>query len=237
MQKLDELYRGKTKTLYNTDDPLLLILEFRNDISALNGQRIDKFCRKGMINNQFNYFIMSKLEKFGVLTQIEKLLSQSETLVKKLDMFPIECVIRNRAAGSFVKRFGIKEGFYLNPPIFELFLKNDCQNDPMINTSYCKTFKLVKKKYLSQIQKLTYQINEFLCNFFLKSDLILVDFKVEFGLYDNKIILGDEFSLDSARLWDRSTLDKMDKDIYRQNRLGLIEAYEAVLKRLDIQLT
>ncbi|MDN6634262.1 MAG: phosphoribosylaminoimidazolesuccinocarboxamide synthase, partial [Enterobacterales bacterium] len=125
MQKLAELYRGKAKTVYTTENPDLLILEFRNDTSALDGQRIEQFDRKGMVNNKFNHFIMSKLEEAGIPTQMERLLSDTEVLVKKLDMVPVECVIRNRAAGSLVKRFGIEEGTPLNPPLFDLLLKND----------------------------------------------------------------------------------------------------------------
>lgn len=123
MQKLAELYRGKAKTVYTTENPDLLILEFRNDTSALDGQRIEQFDRKGMVNNKFNHFIMSKLEEAGIPTQMERLLSDTEVLVKKLEMVPVECVIRNRAAGSLVKRLGIEEGTPLNPPLFDLFLK------------------------------------------------------------------------------------------------------------------
>ncbi len=138
MQKLAELYRGKAKTVYTTENPDLLVLEFRNDTSALDGQRIEQFDRKGMVNNKFNHFIMTKLEEAGIPTQMERLLSDTEVLVKKLEMIPVECVIRNRAAGSLVKRLGIEEGLSLNPPLFDLFLKNDAMHDPMVNESYCK---------------------------------------------------------------------------------------------------
>ncbi|MWB67356.1 phosphoribosylaminoimidazolesuccinocarboxamide synthase, partial [Pseudomonas aeruginosa] len=126
-----ELYRGKAKTVYTTENPDLLVLEFRNDTSALDGQRIEQFDRKGMVNNKFNHFIMAKLEEAGIPTQMERLLSDTEVLVKKLEMIPVECVIRNRAAGSLVKRLGIEEGLELNPPLFDLFLKNDAMHDPM----------------------------------------------------------------------------------------------------------
>ncbi|STQ81374.1 Phosphoribosylaminoimidazole-succinocarboxamide synthase [Hafnia alvei] len=149
MQKLAELYRGKAKTVYTTENPDLLILEFRNDTSALDGQRIEQFDRKGMVNNKFNHFIMSKLEEAGIPTQMERLLSDTEVLVKKLEMVPVECVIRNRAAGSLVKRLGIEEGTPLNPPLFDLFLKNDAMHDPMVNESYCRTFGWVSEEKLS----------------------------------------------------------------------------------------
>ncbi|VFP83944.1 Phosphoribosylaminoimidazole-succinocarboxamide synthase [Candidatus Erwinia haradaeae] len=236
MKKKDELYRGKTKTLYRTDNPQLLVLEFRDDISALDGKRVEQFNRKGMINNKLNYFIMSILQKFGIPTQIEELISPNATVVKKLKMFPLECVVRNRAAGSLVKRLGLDEGLPLNPPIFELFLKDDLQHDPMVNTSYCKALKIIDTDSLSQIRRLTHQINQCLSHLFFEKDLILVDFKLEFGLFQNKVVLGDELSPDSTRLWDRVTFRKMDKDIYRQNQLGLIEAYENVASRLGVRL-
>ena len=140
MKKLDELYRGKAKTVYATDNPELLILEFRNDTSAFDGLRIEQLDRKGMVNNKFNFFIMTKLRDAGIPTQVEALLSDNEVLVKKLDMVPVECVVRNRAAGSLVKRLGVEEGKVLNPPTFELFLKNDALHDPMVNESHCKAF-------------------------------------------------------------------------------------------------
>ena len=146
MKKQAELYRGKAKTVYSTDNPDLLVLEFRNDTSAGDGARIEQFDRKGMVNNKFNHFIMSKLAEAGIPTQMEALLSDTECLVKKLDMVPVECVVRNRAAGSLVKRLGIEEGIELNPPLFDLFLKNDAMHDPMVNESYCETFGWVCSK-------------------------------------------------------------------------------------------
>ncbi|WP_032114901.1 phosphoribosylaminoimidazolesuccinocarboxamide synthase [Candidatus Arsenophonus nilaparvatae] len=226
MQKKAELYRGKAKTVYFTDDPNLLVLEFRNDTSALDGERIEQFERKGMINNKFNHFIMQKLEQAGIPTQMERLLSDTESLVKKLTMIPVECVIRNRAAGSLVKRLGIEEGTLLEPPIFDLFLKNDAQHDPMINESYCETFGWVSRAHLSEMKRLSYKANEVLNALFDKAELILVDFKLEFGLFNGQVVLGDEFSPDGSRLWDKKTKDKLDKDRFRQSLGGLIEAYE-----------
>ncbi len=156
MQKLAELYRGKAKTVYTTENPDLLVLEFRNDTSALDGQRIEQFDRKGMVNNKFNHFIMTKLEEAGIPTQMERLLSDTEVLVKKLEMIPVECVIRNRAAGSLVKRLGIEEGLSLNPPLFDLFLKNDAMHDPMVNESYCKTFGWATEAQLARMKELSY---------------------------------------------------------------------------------
>ena len=228
MKKQAELYRGKAKTVYSTDNPDLLVLEFRNDTSAGDGARIEQFDRKGMVNNKFNHFIMSKLAEAGIPTQMEALLSDTECLVKKLDMVPVECVVRNRAAGSLVKRLGIEEGIELNPPLFDLFLKNDAMHDPMVNDSYCETFGWVSKENLARMRELTYKANDVLKK--------LVEFKLEFGLFKGEVVLGDEFSPDGSRLWDKNTLDKMDKDRFRQSLGGLIEAYEEVAHRLGVKL-
>lgn len=236
MQKLAELYRGKAKTVYTTEDPDLLVLEFRNDTSAGDGARIEQFDRKGMVNNKFNHFIMSKLEEAGIPTQMVKLLSDNEVLVKKLEMVPVECVVRNRAAGYLVKRLGVEEGITLNPPLFDLFLKNDALHDPMVNESYCKTFGWVNETHLARMKALSYKANEVLSKLFDDAGLILVDFKLEFGLFKGEVVLGDEFSPDGSRLWDKQTLNKMDKDRFRQSLGGLIEAYEEVAHRLGVKL-
>ncbi|MGK2889540.1 MAG: phosphoribosylaminoimidazolesuccinocarboxamide synthase [Candidatus Malihini olakiniferum] len=236
MQKLAELYRGKAKTVFTTEDPNLLVLEFRNDTSAGDGVRIEQFDHKGIVNNKFNYFIMGKLEEAGIPTQMVKLLSDNEVLVKKLEMVPVECVVRNRAAGSLVKRFGMEEGINLNPPLFDLFLKNDALHDPMVNESYCKTFGWVNETHLARMKELSYKANDVLSKLFDDVGLILVDFKLEFGLFKGEVVLGDEFSSDGSRLWDKKTLNKMDKDRFRQSLGGLIEAYEEVAHRLGIKL-
>ncbi len=236
MQKQAELYRGKAKTVYSTENPDLLVLEFRNDTSAGDGARIEQFDRKGMINNKFNHFIMTKLAAAGIPTQMEALLSDNEVLVKKLVMVPVECVIRNRAAGSLVKRLGVEEGMLLNPPLFDLFLKDDAKHDPMINESYCETFGWVNKANLARMRELTYKANEVLSKLFADAGLILADFKLEFGLFHGEVTLGDEFSPDGARLWDAKTLNKMDKDRFRQSLGGVIEAYEEVAHRLGVKL-
>ncbi|WP_158379398.1 phosphoribosylaminoimidazolesuccinocarboxamide synthase [Candidatus Williamhamiltonella defendens] len=236
MQKLSEVYRGKAKTVYATENPDFLVLEFRNDTSALDGKRIEQFYRKGIINNQFNHFIMLKLEEAGISTQLEHLLSENELLVKKLDMFPLESVIRNRAAGSLAKRLALQEGLLLDSPIYELFLKNDSLHDPMITASYCETFGWASTAHLVKMKELSYKVNDVLSPLFDAADLILVDFKLEFGLFKGEIILGDEFSPDGCRIWDKTTLNKLDKDRFRQNLGGLIGAYEEVAKRIGVPL-
>ena len=236
MKKLDELYRGKAKTVYSTDNPELLILEFRNDTSAFDGLRIEQLDRKGMVNNKFNFFIMTKLRDAGIPTQVEALLSDNEVLVKKLDMVPVECVVRNRAAGSLVKRLGVEEGKELNPPTFELFLKNDALHDPMVNESHCKAFGWATDEQLATMKELSFKINTILTDIFDKAGLILVDYKLEFGLFKGEITLGDEFSPDGCRLWEKETLKKMDKDRFRQGLGGVIEAYEEVATRIGVPL-
>ncbi|MBI0031568.1 phosphoribosylaminoimidazolesuccinocarboxamide synthase [Gilliamella apicola] len=236
MKKLDELYRGKAKTVYATDNPELLILEFRNDTSAFDGLRIEQLDRKGMVNNKFNFFIMTKLRDAGIPTQVEALLSDNEVLVKKLDMVPVECVVRNRAAGSLVKRLGVEEGKVLNPPTFELFLKNDALHDPMVNESHCKAFGWATDEQLATMKELSFKINTILTDIFDKAGLILVDYKLEFGLFKGEITLGDEFSPDGCRLWEKETLKKMDKDRFRQGLGGVIEAYEEVATRIGVPL-
>ena len=236
MKKLAELYRGKAKTVYTTDNPDLLILEFRNDTSAFDGLRIEQLDRKGMVNNKFNYFIMTKLREAGIPTQVEALLSDNEVLVKKLEMVPVECVVRNRAAGSLVKRLGVEEGKILNPATFELFLKNDALHDPMVNESHCKAFGWATDEQLATMKELSFKINTVLTELFDKAGLILVDYKLEFGLFKGEITLGDEFSPDGCRLWEKETLKKMDKDRFRQGLGGVIEAYEEVAKRIGVPL-
>lgn len=236
MKKLAELYRGKAKTVYTTENPDLLVLEFRNDTSAFDGLRIEQLERKGRVNNKFNYFIMNKLREAGIPTQVETLLSDTEVIVKKLDMVPVECVVRNRAAGSLVKRLGVEEGKVLNPPTFELFLKNDALHDPMVNESYCKTFGWATDEQLSTMKALSFKINSILTDLFDKAGFILVDYKLEFGLFKDEITLGDEFSPDGCRLWEKETLKKMDKDRFRQGLGGVIEAYEEVATRIGVAL-
>lgn len=236
MQKQSELYRGKAKTVHTTEDPNFLILEFRDDTSAFDGERIEQLARKGMVNNRFNHFIMEKLTAAGVPTQLERLLSDTESLVKNLDMIPVECVVRNIAAGSLVRRLGVEEGLALTPPTFELFLKNDDLHDPMINESHAIAFGWATAEQLAEMKRLTLKVNEVLQALFDEAGMLLVDYKLEFGLFDGKVVLGDEFSPDGCRLWDKETREKLDKDRFRQGLGGVVEAYEEVAKRLGVSL-
>lgn len=234
MEKREELYAGKAKSIYKTDDPDLLIMLFRNDTSAFDGKRIEQLDRKGMVNNKFNAFIMGKLQAAGIPTHFEKLLSDNEVLVKKMDMIPVECVVRNLAAGSLVRRLGVQEGLELTPPTFELFLKNDALGDPMINESHVESFGWAKPVHLARMKELTFKINVILKDLFASGNMLLVDFKVEFGLHKGEVILGDEFSPDGCRLWDKDTREKLDKDRFRQNLGNVVESYEIVGNRLGL---
>ena len=237
MEKKAELYRGKAKSVYTTDDPSRLILLFRNDTSAFDGQRIEQLDRKGMVNNKFNYFIMQKLEAAGIPTQVDCLLADNEALVKKLDMIPVECVVRNVAAGSICRRLGVAEGLELNPPTFEFFLKNDELHDPMVNEFHIRSFGWATDEQVSRMKELTFKVNDVLKKMFDDAGLILVDYKLEFGVFEGQVVLGDEFSPDGCRLWDKDTKKKLDKDRFRQGLGGVVEAYEEVAARIGIDLS
>ncbi len=236
MKRVDHLFTGKAKTVYTTDDPDKLILHFRNDTSAFDGEKIEKLDRKGMTNNKFNAFIMQKLEAAGVDTHFERVLSDEESVVKNLDMLPIECVVRNVAAGSICKRLGVEEGLDLDPPVFEFFLKNDPLHDPMINDYHIRAFGWATDAEMQAMQEATFKVNEVLKALFLDAGIILVDFKLEFGRYGDAILLGDEFTPDGCRLWDANTREKLDKDRFRRDMGGVVEAYEEVAHRLGVEI-
>ena len=237
MKKLDELYAGKAKSVYHTDDPNKLILHYRNDTSAFDGEKIEQLDRKGEVNNKFSAFIMQKLEAAGVPTHHEGLLSAEESVVKKLDMIPVECVVRNLAAGSICRRLGVEEGIDLNPPTFEFFLKNDALHDPMINEYHIRSFGWASDEDVAKMKELTFKVNDTLTKLFADAGLLLVDYKLEFGRFNGKIYLGDEFTPDGCRLWDAETRNKLDKDRFRQGLGGVVEAYEEVAQRLGIDLS
>ncbi len=234
MEKREELYAGKAKSVYTTDDSDRLVLHFRNDTSAFDGKIIEQLDRKGMVNNKFNAFIMEKLEAAGIPTHFEGLLSDNECLVKRMDMIPVECVVRNIAAGSLCRRLGVEEGIDLTPPTFEFFLKNDELGDPMINDYHIESFGWATADQLSEMKKLTFQVNEVLKALFLEGDMLLVDSKLEFGIFHGQVVLGDEFSPDGCRLWDKDTREKLDKDRFRQGLGNVVESYEMVGQRLGL---
>ena len=234
MDKREVLYSGKAKSVYLTDDPDFYVLQFRDDTSAFDGERVEKLARKGRVNNQFNAFVMTKLEEAGIPTHFEKLLCANESLVRRLEMIPVECVVRNLAAGSLCRRLGVAEGRELSPPTYELFLKNDALHDPMINESHAETFGWATQGELADMKALTHQVNDVLKRLFVAGDMLLVDYKLEFGRYNGRVVLGDEFSPDGCRIWDRETRKKMDKDRFRQELGDVIETYEEVGRRLGM---
>ena len=236
MQKQQLLYKGKAKSVYETEDNDLLILHFRDDTSALNGERIEQLARKGVVNNRFNAYIMQKLDEAGIETHFEKQLSDDEVLVKRLEMIPVECVVRNFAAGSLVRRLGLEEGQALNPPTYELFYKDDALGDPLINESLTLSLGWATEAQLAKMKELTYQVNEVLTELFDAGDLMLIDFKLEFGVFHDRIVLGDEFSPDGCRIWDKKTKKKLDKDRFRQSLGVVIDVYEEVAKRIGVPL-
>lgn len=234
MQKREELYSGKAKSVHATDDPQRLVLVFRNDTSAFDGKKREQLERKGAVNNQFNAFIMEKLAAAGIPTHFERLLSPQECVVKKLDMLPVECVVRNVAAGSLVRRLGVPEGQELDPPTFEMFLKNDALGDPMINEYHAISFGWATREQIDEMKRLTFRVNDVLKELFRAGNMILVDYKLEFGLFEGRVTLGDEFSPDGCRLWDADTREKLDKDRFRQDLGNVVESYEEVGRRLGV---
>lgn len=237
MQIGKELYAGKAKSMYATDDPERLVMRFRDDTSAFDGEKKAQLARKGAVNNKFNAFIMGKLRDAGVPIHFERLLSDNDALVKRLDMIPVECVVRNLAAGSLCRRLGVKEGTELDPPTFEFFLKNDALHDPMINDSHIRAFGWASEDEIARMKALTFRVNEVLKKLFLDAGILLVDYKLEFGRFHGEVVLGDEFSPDGCRLWDAKTREKLDKDRFRQDLGNVIEAYEEVARRLGVDLS
>ncbi len=236
MQLGEELYSGKAKSVYRSDNPDLFVLHFRDDTSAFDGLKVEQLADKGMVNNCFNAFIMEKLNQAGIPTHFVKRLSATDSLVKKLEMIPVECVVRNYAAGSVCKRFGIEEGIAINPPTFEFFLKNDELHDPMVNDYHIISFGWADADQIAQMKELTFKVNEILKGMFDEAGMLLVDYKLEFGMADGQLTLGDEFSPDGCRIWDKTTRNKMDKDRFRKDLGNVIETYKEVAHRLGVPL-
>lgn len=237
MIKGKELYRGKAKTVYHCEgDEQHYIMHFRDDASAFDGVKRAQLQRKGLVNNHFNAFIMQALEGAGIKTHFVKLLSQQDSLVRRLKMLPIECVVRNIATGSLTKRLGVEEGLALSPPIFEFFYKDDALHDPMINDSHIVSLGWGTVAQWQAMKTLTLQVNEILKPLFLQAGLLLVDYKLEFGEANGELYLGDEFTPDGCRIWDEKSGEKLDKDRFRQDLGNVIDAYEAVAKRLGMEI-
>ncbi len=237
MNKGELLYSGKAKSIFRTDDETRLLMEFRDDTSAFDGRKMQALSRKGKVNNQFNAFIMGKLEEAGISTHFDSLLSDSASMVKHLDMIPVECVIRNITTGSICKRLGIAENMELEKPTFEFFLKNDELHDPMINEYHIRSFDWASDAEIDRMTELTFATNEVLVPLFRKAGIILVDFKLEYGRFEDDLLLGDEFTPDGCRLWDLETREKLDKDRFRQGLGDVVESYEIAASRLGISIS
>ena len=236
MQRSDQLYAGKAKSVYLTDAPDLLIMHFRNDTSAFDGEKVEQLERKGMVNNKFNAFVMRELEKQGIVTHFERLLSDDQSVVKRLDMIPVECVVRNIATGSLCRRLGVEDGIDLDPPTFEFFLKNDPLHDPMINEYHIRSFGWATDQEVKTMIDRTFRVNDILKILFADKDMLLIDFKLEFGRFKGALLLGDEFTPDGCRIWDAHSREKLDKDRFRRNLGGVVEAYEEVAHRIGVSL-
>ncbi len=238
MQKLEQIYEGKAKTLFKTEDQNLLIQYFKDSATAFNGEKKEIINEKGVLNNLISEFLMNQIAVAGIPTHFVKRLNEREQLIKKVTIIPLEVIIRNIAAGSMAKRLGINEGSELIAPVFEICFKDDALGDPLINDDHAvNVLKVVTQKQLDEIKNYALKINQILQKIFAEIGIRLVDFKIEFGFDVNgKILLADEISPDSCRLWDQSTSEKLDKDRFRRNLGGVVEAYKEVATRLGIKL-
>lgn len=234
MEKKDLLYVGKAKKVYTTEDPSLCIFEYKDDATAFNGEKKGSFDGKGVINNQMANFIFALLEKEGVKTHLVEEISPRETLVKKVEIVPLEVIVRNIAAGSFCKRYGATEGTVFAEPTFEFSYKNDDLGDPLINDYQAIALGVITREEVELIKEMTFKINECLKKIFINVGIKLVDFKVEFGkTVDGEIVLADEISPDTCRLWDAETNKKLDKDRFRFDLGEFGDVYREVWARLQ----
>lgn len=233
VDKKEKLYEGKAKIVYETENPQLLIVSYKDDATAFNGLKKGTIQGKGIINNQMSNRLMERLQEAGVPTHFVKELNERETLVKRVSIVPLEVIVRNRSAGSFSKRYGVEEGIVFETPTLEFSYKNDDLGDPLINDDQAVALKIVTKEELQTIRSYAFAVNSFLKEFWASCGVILVDFKIEFGkIEDGTIILADEISPDTCRLWDEKTKEKLDKDRFRRDLGGVESAYEEVMKRM-----
>ena len=233
MEKLNQLYEGKAKKVYATSDENLYIVSYKDDATAFNGLKKGTIAGKGVINNRMSNMLMQMLEQEGVPTHFVKELSDRETLVKKVSIVPLEVIIRNISAGSFAKYYGVEEGIVFDAPTIEFSYKNDDLGDPLLNRYHALALKLATAEEIDTIERYAFKINDVLKAYFLKLNITLVDFKLEFGrLPDGTIVLADEISPDTCRFWDKDTGEKLDKDRFRRDLGGVEDAYNEVMRRL-----
>ncbi|MDO4379601.1 MAG: phosphoribosylaminoimidazolesuccinocarboxamide synthase [Clostridia bacterium] len=233
MKKAEQLYEGKAKKVFATDDPELVIVSYKDDATALDGLKRGTIAGKGVVNNRMSNFLCSLLEKNGVPTHLVEELNDRETLVKKVSIVPLEVIIRNISAGSFAKRYGVEEGIVFAEPTIEFSYKNDDLHDPLINSYHALALGLATKEEIETIKTLAFKVNDILKEYFLSLGVKLVDFKLEFGrLSDGSIVLADEISPDTCRFWDAETNEKLDKDRFRRDMGGVEDAYNEMMKRV-----
>lgn len=230
--KTEQLYEGKAKKVFATNDPDLVIVDYKDDATAFNGEKKGTISGKGAINNMMTNFMFKMLEKEGVPTHLVEEISERETIVKKVEIVPLEVIIRNVAAGSFSKKLGIAEGTPLKTPTLEFSYKNDDLGDPFINDYYALGLDLATKEEIADITKYAFMVNDFMVKFFKSINIDLIDFKIEFGRFHGEIILADEISPDTCRFWDSTTHEKLDKDRFRRDMGGVEEAYQEMMKRI-----
>ena len=236
IEKLNLISEGKAKSLYETSEASELLMVYRDDTSAFDGKKKEALKGKGEINNKFNAFIMEHLSNNGVETHFLKLVEKNESLVKRLDMLPVECVVRNIATGSLCRRLGVEEGIKFEDPLFEFFLKDDDLGDPLINDNHITAFGWGTEEEIATMKEITFRINHLLCALFKEVGLILVDYKVEYGRSNGSLILGDEFTPDGCRIWDAETGESLDKDRFRKDLGDVVESYQIVAHKLGISL-
>ena len=233
MEKKEQLYEGKAKKVFATEDPDLVIVSYKDDATALDGLKKGTIVGKGAINNKMTDYLCKLLEKHGIPTHIVEELNDRETLVKKVSIVPLEVIIRNVSAGSFAKRYGVPEGIVFKTPTIEFSYKNDDLHDPLLNEYHALALGLATKEEIEEIKSMAFKINEILKEYFLSLNVKLIDFKLEFGrLPDGKIILADEISPDTCRFWDATTDEKLDKDRFRRDMGGVEDAYKEMMKRV-----
>ena len=233
MEKKEQLYEGKAKKVFATDDPNLVIVSYKDDATAFNGEKKGTIAGKGAINNVMSNHMFQLLEQQGVPTHFVEQLSDRETVVKKVSIVPLEVIVRNISAGSFAKRYGVKEGIVFDEPTFELSYKNDDLGDPLMNEYHAIALKLATREEIELIKSMTFKVNEVMKQYFDTLNVTLVDFKLEFGkTADGTIVLADEISPDTCRLWDKTTGEKLDKDRFRRDMGGVEEAYQEIMKRV-----
>ncbi|AEX84823.1 phosphoribosylaminoimidazole-succinocarboxamide synthase [Marinitoga piezophila KA3] len=233
IEKFEMLYEGKAKKIFKYNDEEVIIY-FKDDVTAFNGIKKDSISGKGKINKKITTFFFELVEKEGIPTQFVKDLDENSFIAKKVEIIPLEVIVRNYTAGSFCKRYGVEKGIKLENPIVEFSLKDDSLGDPMICENVILSLNLVEKDVLEKLKEYALKINEILSKFLTEKNIILVDYKLEFGKYNDKILLADEISPDTCRFWDKDTMDSLDKDVYREEKGDLIDKYTEFLRRIDI---